>query len=48
MVMVCDKDKIKIRIIKNNKDHFSKAKCTKAHNDKMHDVMKENDTREKL
>ena len=40
IVTVCNKDEIERIIIKHTKEHFSKAKDTKAHNDEMHDVMK--------
>ena len=46
IVKVCNKDEIERRTINHTKELFSKSKCTKAHNDKTCDVMKENDSRD--
>ena len=46
IITVWDIDEIEWRIIKHNKEHFSKFKGTKAHDDKTYYAMKENDTRD--
>ena len=48
IVTACNKDEIERRIIKHNKENFSKVKGTKAHVDKTHDATKEDDTRDNI
>ena len=48
IVTVFNEHEIQRRWIKHNKEYFSKVKGTKACNDKTHDVMKENVTRDNV
>ena len=43
-----NKEEIERMIIKHNKEHFSKVKSTKKHNDKMHKIVNENKTRDAI
>ena len=45
MMTARNKDEIERMITKHNREHFSKVKNTKAHNEKTHESMNESKTR---